>query len=269
MKKSLLTVISVLSILVLAACGSSSASDDDVVQIGVVGENNEVWNHVIDKLADQGIEAELVRFSDYNTPNRALENEEIDLNSFQHIQFLETYNEDSNSDLQPIAETLFAPLGVYSEQINSIEEFSEGDTITIPNDASNGGRSLLLLQSAGLIEIDPEAGVTPTVDDITSNPLNLQIEPLDAASTARSMSDSTAAIINSGMAVDAGLVPTEDAIYLEEIDESTQPYVNVIAARPGDDKEIYQKVIEAYQSEDTAQVIEETSVGSQIPAWME
>lgn len=268
MKKLLLTVFGALSLFILAACGGA-ASSDNVVQIGVVGENNEEWDFVIDKLADQGIEAELVIFSDYTTPNRALENGEIDLNAFQHIQFLETYNKDSDSNIQPIAETVFAPLGIYSEQISSIDDISEGDEITIPNDASNGGRALLLLQSAGLFEVDPEAGVLPTTDNITSNPLNLQIEALDAASTARTMGDATAAIINSGMAVDAGLAPTQDAIFLETIDESTQPYVNVIAARPDDDKEVYQAVVDAYQSEDTLQVIEETSAGSEIPAWAE
>lgn len=107
--------------------------------------------------------------------------------------------------------------------------------MAIPHDVTNGGRAILLLQSAGLVEVDPEAGEIPTTDDITSNPKNLEITALDAVQTARAVSDVTISIINSGMAVDAGYVPTEDSIFLEEIDDSfTKPYVNIIAARPED-----------------------------------
>ena len=263
LKKLLLGVISLIAVFTLAACGSG----EDTIRIGVVGENNEPWDFTIDKLAEQGINAELVVFSDYNQPNQALQNGDIDLNAFQHKQFLDSYNSDHDTNITPIADTVIAPLGLYSEQVSDVSEIQEGDTISIPNDVSNSGRSLLLLQTAGLIEVDPEAGVTPTIDDITSNPLNLQIEPLDAGQTARSTGDVTAAVINSGMAVDAGYVPTEDSIFLEPVNEEAVPYVNIIAANEGDDREVFQEVIDAYQSEDTAQVIEESTKGASIPAW--
>lgn len=266
-KKWILSVGLVIAVVILAACGAN-ADADETVTIGVVGENNEVWDYVIDKLADEGISAELVKFTDYNQPNNALAEGEIDLNSFQHKLFLESYNEDNGTDLVPIADTNIAPLGIYSDKITSVDEIAENDTIAVPNDVTNGGRALLLLQTAGLITIDPAAGVTPTVNDITDNPLNLQIEELDASQTARALQDVTASVINSGMAVDYGFVPTEDAVFLEPVNDESDPYVNVIVARADDtENEVYQQIIEAYQAEDTIEVIDETSAGSSIPAW--
>ena len=119
-----------------------------------------------------------------------------------------------------------------------------------------------------MITVDPEAGSTPTVNDITENPLNLDIQELDAAQTARALPDVAASIINSGMPVDAGFVPTEDSIFLEPVDENSEPYINIIVAKSEDtENEVYQKIVEAYQSEDTKEIIEETSKGSSVPAW--
>src|SRR5699024_4705063 len=168
---------------VLVACGAG-AEENETVKIGVVGEDNEVWDFVIDKLKDEGISAELVKFTDYTQPNNALAEGEIELNSFQHKLFLELFNEDNDTDLVPIADTNIAPLGIYSDKITSVNEIEEKDTIAIPNDVTNGGRALLLLQTAGLIEVDSDAGVTPTVNDITNNSLNLEIKELDASQTA-------------------------------------------------------------------------------------
>lgn len=266
-KKWILSVGLVVITVVLAACGAD-ADSNETVTIGVVGEDNEVWDFVIDKLEEDGISAELVKFTDYNQPNNALVEGEIDLNSFQHKLFLESYNEDNGTDLEPIGDTVIAPLGVYSDIIASVDEIGEGDTIAIPNDVTNGGRALLLLQTAELITVDPEAGVTPTVNDITENPLNLEIEELDASQTARALQDVTASVINSGMAVDYGFVPTEDSIFLEPVNDESDPYVNIIAARSEDtDNDVYQQIVEAYQAEDTIEVIDETSEGSSIPAW--
>lgn len=252
---------------VLVACGAD-AEKDETVRIGVVGEDNEVWDFVIDKLADDGISAELVKFTDYTQPNKALAEGEIELNSFQHKLFLESFNEDNGTDLVQIAETYIAPLGIYSDKITSVDEIEENDTIAIPNDVTNGGRALLLLQTAGLITVDSDAGVTPTVNDVTDNPLNLKIEELDASQTARALQDVKASIINSGMAVDYGFVPTEDSIFLEPVNDDSDPYINIIVARTEDaDNEVYQKIIEAFQADDTIEIIEETSKGSSIPVW--
>lgn len=266
-KKWILSIGLVVIGAVLVACGAD-AEKDETVRIGVVGEDNEVWDFVIDKLADDGISAELVKFTDYTQPNKALAEGEIELNSFQHKLFLESFNEDNGTDLVQIAETYIAPLGIYSDKITSVDEIEENDTIAIPNDVTNGGRALLLLQTAGLITVDSDAGVTPTVNDVTDNPLNLKIEELDASQTARALQDVKASIINSGMAVDYGFVPTEDSIFLEPVNDDSDPYINIIVARTEDaDNEVYQKVIEAFQADDTIEIIEETSKGSSIPVW--
>ncbi|MGY3778582.1 MetQ/NlpA family ABC transporter substrate-binding protein [Isobaculum melis] len=255
----------------VVGCGNKkeeSAEKVEKVKIGVVGENNEVWDYVKEQLKEENIEIELVKFTDYTQPNAALAEGEIDLNSFQHQIFLDNYNKDHDTDLVSIADTQIASLGIYSNKIKDVKELKEGAKIAIPNDLTNGGRALLLLQTAGLIKLDKTAAQTPTVKDITENKLNLKIEELDAAQTARALPDVDASLINSGMAVDAGFVPTEDAIFLEPIDETSKPYINIIVANGKDkDKEVFKKIIKAYQSDGTAKLIEEISKGSSTPAW--
>ncbi|MCC5890344.1 MAG: MetQ/NlpA family ABC transporter substrate-binding protein [Alkalibacterium sp.] len=255
-------------VVVLSACGATAGSDETVT-LGVVGEDNDVWDFVIEKLErEEDITVELVRFTDYSQPNNALAQGDIDLNAFQHKLFLESFNEDSGTQLEAIGDTVISPLGIYSDSLADISELGENDLVAIPNDVTNGGRALLLLQTAGLITVDEEAGVTPTVSDVTDNPLNLDIQELDAAQTARALQDVDVSIINSGMAVDAGFIPSEDSIFLEPVNEQSEPYINIIVSREDDtENEVYQTIVDAYQSEDTKEVIEESSEGSSIPAW--
>lgn len=264
MKKKIIALFSLLFTIVLTACGN----ERETVRLGVVGENNEAWEYVAEQLTDEGINLEIVTFSDYQTPNVALADRDLDLNAYQTVIFLDSFNEDTGNDLTPIADTTLNPLGIYSEQIETVDEFQEGDTITIPNDASNEGRALILLQTAGLIEVDPEAGNYPLVDDVTSNPLNLDLVPVASNQTARSLTDAAGAVINVGMAVDAGYVPSQDAIFLEPVNEDSEPYINAIVSRSEDvDNELYQQIIDVYQTEGTAEVIEEATEGSSIPVW--
>lgn len=265
LKKLAFTALSMVSLTTLAACGNNEKS----IKIGVIGEDYDEWEHVSEKVKDDGINLEVVAFTDYSQPNRALADGDIDLNAFQHYIFLENFNEEFGADLEPIANTIIEPLGIYSDEVTDVSEIGEGDQISIPNDVTNGGRALILLQSAGLIEVDPEAGITPTVDDITDNPLNLEITELDAAQTARSLGDVTAAIVNADMAVNAGFDPNQDAIFLEPIDENSEPYINLIAARSDDDREEFDVIIEAYQADDTIEVLQERTKGSTIPVWKE
>ena len=270
-KKGFLGLTLALGFLVTTACGTnttSEAEESEPIKIGVVGEVNEVWEFVKEKLASEDIEIELVKFSDYATPNVALAEGELELNSFQTKIFMEAFNEDHGENLVAIADTVIAPLGIYSSKIQDVSEIKENDVIAIPNDVSNEGRALLLLQTAGLIEVDPSKGQVPVVEDITSNPLNLTFETLDSSQTARALEDVTASVINSGMAVDAGFIPTEDAVFLEPVTDSSDPYYNAIVSREEDkDNEVFKKIIEAYQAEDTKEVIDETSKGSSIPVW--
>ena len=280
--KTFLATLTLSASLFLAACGnaaSDSSNDSSTadanepvkVTLGVVGEVNEPWDYVIEELKEkENIEVELVKFTDYTTPNNALAEGEIDLSSFQTEIFMDNYNKDHGTDLTTIGYTVMAPLGLYSDKITSINELKDGDTIAIPNDVSNEGRALILLQTAGLIKLDPEAGLVPTTEDVVENRLNLQFQTLESNQTARALQDVTASVINSGMAVDAGFIPSEDAIFLEPVMEDSKPYYNVIAALAEDvDNETFQTIVEYYQSEGTAKVIEESSKGSQFPVWDE
>ena len=280
--KTFLAAMTLSASLFLAACGnaaSDSSSDSSTadanepvkVTLGVVGEVNEPWDYVIEELKEkENIEVELVKFTDYTTPNNALAEGEIDLSSFQTEIFMDNYNRDHGTELTTIGYTVMAPLGLYSEKITSINELKDGDTIAIPNDVSNEGRALILLQTAGLIKLDTAAGLVPTTEDVVENRLNLQFQTLESNQTARALQDVTASVINSGMAVDAGFIPSEDAVFLEPVTADSKPYYNVIAALSEDvDNEVFQTIVAYYQSEGTAKVIEESSKGSQFPVWDE
>ena len=280
--KTFLATLTLSASLFLAACGnaaSDSSNDSSTadanepvkVTLGVVGEVNEPWDYVIEELKEkENIEVELVKFTDYTTPNNALAEGEIDLSSFQTEIFMDNYNRDHGTELTTIGYTVMAPLGLYSEKITSINELKDGDTIAIPNDVSNEGRALILLQTAGLIKLDTAAGLVPTTEDVVENRLNLQFHTLESNQTARALQDVTASVINSGMAVDAGFIPSEDAVFLEPVTEDSKPYYNVIAALSEDvDNEVFQTIVAYYQSEGTAKVIEESSKGSQFPVWDE
>jgi D-methionine transport system substrate-binding protein len=149
-----------------------------------------------------------------------------------------------------------------------VSELKDGATVALPNDVSNESRALLLLQTAGLIELDPEKGFMPTVNDIIANPKDLKFDLLDANQTIRVLDDVDIACVNNNVAVDAGHIPTEDAIFLEPIADSSKPYYNVIAAREEEkDKEIYQTVVKYYQTDEVKKIIEETTKKSSVPVW--
>lgn len=277
MKKLFKLLTIVLTISLLAACTGEKktaglpenlGTKDNPVKIGVVGEDTEVWNGVIARLQEQDIYAELVTFTDYNQPNEALLSGDLQLNSFQHQRFLDNFNKEKGSNIVSIGDTVLAPLGLYSSKIKDVSEIKNGDRIAIPDDVSNGSRALILLQTAGLIKVNGQAGDDLTKDDITENPLNLEIIALDASQTARSLDDVTAAAINNGMAIDAGYIPTKDAFFLEPVDDNSKPYINIIATKEENkDNEVLKKIAQAYQTDETAKAIDETTKGSSIPAW--
>ena len=233
------------------------------------GENNEQWDPVIEKLAEDNIKLELVKFADYSLPNRALNDGEIDLNAFQHYAYLNKDVESNGYKIEAIGETLVAPLGVFSNKIKDLSELKDGDTIAIPNDATNGGRALKVLEAAGVIKVDPAAGYTPTLNDITENPKNIKFEEVEAANTASLLPDVAAALINGGHAIDNGLNPKTDSIYLEKVEGGSEnPYINVIVARTEDkDNENYKKVVEYFRTPEVAQKIEEVYKGAYLPTW--
>ena len=267
--------------LTLAACGAAQSSNSGSnasteakkevkqVKLGVNAGNQDVWNDVIARLKEkEGIAVELVEFTDYVQPNQALENGDVDLNAFQTIIYLERFNKEQGTHIKPIGYTVIAPMGVYSKKIKNVSELKDGDTIAIPEDTSNNSRALRLLHAAGVIKLKDPSNTLATKDDIVENPKNIQIKELPAGQTARALDDVAASLINNGFAVEAGFQPTKDAIFIEEITDSSKPYNNVIAVKEGNENnEVYKKVVEYYQTEQTAKKIEEVTKGASVPVW--
>lgn len=278
MKKSKILALALALVLSLSACGtaapgtssSGSTNSDGIteVTVGVVGSNNEQWDTVNEILAKDNIRVKLVEFSEYKLPNAALDSGEIDLNAFQHKAYLEKEIADLGYDISILGDTVLAPLSLYSNYITDIQELKDGDKIAVPSDPTNEGRCFKILESAGLLEVDPAAGYIPEIKDITSNPLNLEFVEVEAANAASLLPDVTAAFVNGAHAVDNGL-KLEDAVYTEQVEAgSDNPYINIIACRTEDlNNEVYQKVLAAYQSDESAQAILDIYQGAYIPAW--
>lgn len=254
----------------LAGASVSYAEEANEIKLGVVGEHNEAWENVAKRLKSEGVNLTLVKFADYTLPNRALNDGEIDLNAFQHVAFLNADVESHDYKIEPIANTIISPLGLYSKKVKNVNELKEGDTIAIPNDPTNGGRALKVLELAGLIKLDPSKGYIPTVRDITENSKNIQIYEVDAGNTPSLLPDVAAAIINANYAVDNDLNPTTDPIFSDgvgKVDENN-PYINVIAARSDNkDNPLFKKVIAAYQTKETAEIIKELYHGGEVPVF--
>lgn len=251
---------------ILAACGKNGSANDDVVIIGVTGADGEQWDVLKELAREEGITIELKEFADYTLPNNALANGDIDLNSFQHIAFLSQFAKENNVDIVPIGSTVIAPLGIYSDKLDDISGLKEGDKIAVPDDPSNLGRALRLLETAGLIKLKEGTGLFVDTTSIEENPKNLEIIPMVAQQTPRVLQDVAASLINNGIAGQAGFNPLEDPIFLEDGDsESALPYVNVFAARAEDaQNETYLKIIELYQSEQVKKAIEQETKGGSI-----
>ncbi|WP_047985537.1 MetQ/NlpA family ABC transporter substrate-binding protein [Ornithinibacillus californiensis] len=268
MKKWFTILLVFIAVGLLAACGDDSASGDgnNVVKIGVTGTDGAVWPLLKEKAKAEGIEIELVEFSDYTLPNQALANGDIDLNSFQHIAFLSQFNEENDLDLVPIGATVIAPMGLYSEKIKDVSEIKEGDKIAIPDDPSNQARALKLLESAGLITLADDFGLFGDPSKIVDNPLNLDILPIVAQQTPRVLPDVAASVINNGVAGQAGFDPVKDPVYLEDAnDPSVLPYINIFAARSGDqDNATFQKIVELYHEEEVVKAVEADTNGGSI-----
>ena len=278
MKKNKILALSVALVLSLSACGTSASTQSSSgssgagaiteVTVGVVGSNNEQWDTVNELLAKENIQVKLVEFAEYKLPNAALDSGEIDLNAFQHKAYLEKEIADLGYDISILGDTILAPLSLYSNYITDIAQLKEGDKIAVPSDPTNEGRCFKILESAGVLEVDPAAGYIPEIKDITSNPLNLEFVEVEAANTASLLPDVAAAFVNGAHAVDNGL-KLEDAVYTEQVEPgSDNPYINIIACRTGEENnEVYQKVLAAYQSEESAQAILDIYQGAYIPAW--
>jgi D-methionine transport system substrate-binding protein len=226
----------------------ATAAKDEVVRIGVVGASDPYWATYEKAAEAEGIDVEILNFDDYNQPNPAVAEGELDMNQFQHIVFLADYNVASGDDLQPIGATAIYPLGLHSKQYDSVEEIPDGATVAVPNDASNQARALVLLQSAGLIELKSGGTIFSDLADIDTSASRVEVEALDAALTATSLDDLAGAVVNNDFVERAGLDFADALAQDDPSDPNALPYANVFAVRADDlDDPTYRKLVEIYQ----------------------
>lgn len=266
---------------VLAACGSKQDAGSDTESNAAGGEGGkemvklvvgaspvphaEILKHIAPKLKEQGIELKVKEFTDYVQPNVQVHEKQLDANFFQHKPYMDNEVTDKGYDLVSVGNVHVEPFGGYSKSINSIDELKDGDTVAIPNDPTNGGRSLLLLEKQGLIKFKEGAGLNVSVKDIAENPKNLKFKELEAAMLPRTLDEVNLALINTNYALEAGLNPMEDGLFIEDKDS---PYANILTARNDNkDSDAIQKLLAALQSDDVKQFISEKYEGSIVPAF--
>ena len=251
------------------AAGSETAVSGEtrVVKLGLTGVIYEdIWNPITEELATEGIDLEYVQFSDYSLPNEALNAGEIDINAFQHHAYFNNDVEKNGYDITPIADTFIIAMNLYSDKVKSVDEIKDGDVIAIPDDASNGGRALKVLASAGLITLKAEAGANPTVADIDTYNVKIEIKEMGAADIPSVLPDVTAAVVNGNYALDYGIDPST-AIF-EEKDYDDDSYFCLMAVRSSDaDDAVYKRIVELFQSETTKQIFQDEFNGYFVPAW--
>ncbi|SEU19796.1 MetQ/NlpA family ABC transporter substrate-binding protein [Paenibacillus sp. NFR01] len=289
MKKALLVIFSLTLIFALAACGNNNNNAGNAAATNAPAANDaaatdapaadpvtlvvgaspvphaEILKAIAPLLEKEGIKLEIKEFSDYIQPNVQLAEKALDANFFQHQPYLDDQNQKNGTDLVSVTAVHVEPFGAYSKKIKSIDELKDGAKVAIPNDATNGGRALILLAKNGLIKLKDDTNIASTKADITENPKKLDIIELDAAMLPRQLDEVDLALINTNFALEAKLVPTKDALFIEGTDS---PYANILVARPDNkDSDAIQKLAAALNSPEAKKFIEDTYQGSIIPAF--
>ena len=252
-----------------ASSGSAAATSSGVktLKIGATPvPHAEILEQIKPELEKEGIKLEIVEFSDYVQPNLALNDKELDANFFQHEPYLLNFvGEHKEVKLKNAGGIHVEPMGIYSKKIKDLKELADGASIAIPNDPTNGGRSLLLLEKAGLLKLKAGIGEKATVQDIAENPKHLKFQEVEAAQVPRTLEDVDAAVINTNYAMQIDLVPTKDALFMED---RTSPYVNIIAVREGDEsRPEIQALLKALKSEKVKKFIEDKYKGAIVAAF--
>lgn len=244
-----------------------AAHADTTVRVGIIGgEDEDLWKVVAAQAAKQGLIIKTVVFSDYNQPNEALEHGDVDANAFQHKPYLENQIKTHGYHITPVGYTAVWPIGLYSRKVQSVANLPKGAVIGVPNDPSNEGRALLLLQSQGLIKLREGSGILATAADITSNPKGIKIKELDAGIVGRTLDDLTAAVVNTDWALKAGLNADKDRIAQEPI--ANNPYRNFIAVKAGQENAPWVKgLVAAYQNEVVNAALNKIYKGTGVTAW--
>ena len=292
MKKLISATLAATLVLSLAACGSSAssteaASTESTAASSKAAESTaetselagttlkvaasptphaEILNVAKDILAEQGITLEVVEFSDYVQPNLVTESGEVDANYFQHTPYLESFNEENGTHLVSVGAIHYEPFGIYPGKSNDLANIADGATIAVPNDTTNEARALQLLAAQGLITVRDGAGLTATVNDITENPHNLQIEEIEAAQLPRTVQDVDFAVINGNCAMEAGFSVGKDALATEDASsEAAQTYANVLVVKEGNENNpAIQALLKALQSDEVKNYIDQTYDGAVV-----
>ncbi|KRM90290.1 MetQ/NlpA family ABC transporter substrate-binding protein [Liquorilactobacillus cacaonum] len=250
--------------------GGQKKSTNKTVTIGImagVKQDDAIWKEVSKTAKSKyNITLKFKKFTDYTQPNKALSNGDVDLNAFQHYAFLNAWNKANKTSIVAIGKTVITPIRLYSDKVKKVKDIPDGATISVPNDATNESRALFLLKNAGLITLKKNTSLA-TVKSIAKNPKHLQIKELDASQTARSLSDVTAAVINTNYA-QAAKINYKSAIYVEPVNKDSEQWINIIAANKKDkNKQEYKDVVKAYETAKTKQTIKKQYGTAEIAAW--
>lgn len=275
-KKWLLPAVSLVLAFSLTACGqaknesgtSSTGNNNSTVTLKVGATavpHAEILNYVKPKLQQEGVNLDIKVFNDYTQPNIQLKDKQLDANFFQHIPYLEQFNKDQNADLTYVAKVHIEPMGIYTKKNENIKNVKDGAVISVPNDVTNEGRALKLLEKAGVFQLDDSKGYNVTPSDIKNNPHHVQIKALEAAMLPRAIDDVDFAVINTNYALEANLNPTKDAVFIEDKDS---PFANVLVTRQDNKNDpAVQKLVKALNSPDVKKFIEEKYKGAILPAF--
>ena len=257
----------VIALALVLALGCTSALAESVkIRVGASpAPQAEILNFVAPTLAEQGIELEIVEFTDYIIPNTAVESGELDANYFQHVLYLNDFNEQNGTHLVIVEKIHYEPFGIYAGKTASLEELPDGARIAIPNDGTNEARALLLLEAQGLIKLADSTNLEATPSDIVENPKNLTFKELEAAMIPNAVDEVDLSVINVNYALEAGFNPTEDALAIED---ANSPYVNIVAVKEGNENNpAVLALVEALQSDTVRDFINETYGGAVVPAF--
>ena len=281
MKKKLLAGVLTLSLTaaMLMGCGGGSGSSDSATEAAGTGETQtitvaasatphaEILEEAKGILAEQGYDLQVTVFDDYVQPNNVVESGEFDANYFQHIPYLESFNEENDTHLVNAGGIHYEPFGIYPGTKSSLDDLAEGDTIAVPNDTTNEARALLLLQDNGIIKLKDDAGITATVLDITENPKNIELIEVEAASVSQQLGSVAYGILNGNYALQAGLSASKDALAYEEADSlAAKTYVNVIAVKEGNESsDKTTALVNVLKSDEIVNFINEKYDGAVIP----
>ncbi|MGX5728657.1 MetQ/NlpA family ABC transporter substrate-binding protein [Metapseudomonas otitidis] len=248
-----------------AAFAALSAQADTLTVAATPVPHAEILEFIKPQLAKEGVDLKIKVFTDYVQPNVQVAEKRLDANFFQHQPYLDEFNKSKGTQLVSVAGVHIEPFGAYSTKIKKLDELPQGASVVIPNDATNGGRALLLLAKAGVITLKPEAGITATPKDIAENPKGIKVRELEAATLPRVLTQVDLALINTNYALEAKLNPTKDALAIEGSDS---PYVNILVSRADNkDSADMQKLAKALHSPEVKRFIEEKYKGAVVPAF--